>query len=280
MFEEGRRLMAASQYAEACMKFEASQRLDPGVGTLLNLGDCLERSGRTASAWSRFREAAAAAFSLGQRDRERVARQRADALAPKLCRLLVRPSSPSQTILRDGLMLDRALHGEAVPVDPGRHEVKATEPGKRGWSASVNVDSPACDGTTVTVDVVPLVDAEGSPAGTRWGWQRQVAVGMGGAAVVSAGIGTFLALDARSIYRTAQASCTSAGCADRGTSAGPLADAATVMFVAAGVSVVGAGVLWFAAPTRSVTLAPEVAPTSYGSVRGTVAGLVLTGRLP
>src|SRR5690348_10457717 len=58
LFGEGQSLMASSQFAEACVKFAASQRLDPGIGTLLRLGDCFEKSGRSTSAFRAFQEAA------------------------------------------------------------------------------------------------------------------------------------------------------------------------------------------------------------------------------
>ncbi len=65
LFGEGRRLLAASRFAEACPKFVESQRLDPAIGTQLNLGDCYEKTGRTASAWAVFRDAAAEAQKGG-----------------------------------------------------------------------------------------------------------------------------------------------------------------------------------------------------------------------
>src|SRR5258706_15050741 len=80
LFGDARRLMADGKFAEACPKLEASQRLDPGVGALLNLGDCYEQYGRTASAWVEVREAASAARAGGSTDREAVARGRATAL--------------------------------------------------------------------------------------------------------------------------------------------------------------------------------------------------------
>src|SRR6478735_9605838 len=43
LFDEGRRLLAAARFAEACPKFAESQRLDSALGTLLNLGDCYEK---------------------------------------------------------------------------------------------------------------------------------------------------------------------------------------------------------------------------------------------
>src|ERR1044071_7524440 len=87
LFGEGRRLMAQANYRDACPKFEASLKLDPGVGAMLNLADCYEKNGQTASAWAEFLEASSAARVAGSRDREELARSRAAALEPKLSRL-------------------------------------------------------------------------------------------------------------------------------------------------------------------------------------------------
>src|SRR3954465_9465866 len=57
LFNQGRDLMTAGKFVEACPKFEASQQLDPGLGTMLNLAECYEKTGRTASAWAEYREA-------------------------------------------------------------------------------------------------------------------------------------------------------------------------------------------------------------------------------
>src|SRR5580765_1680975 len=70
LFDEGRRLMAEGKYDEACPKLEASQRLDPGVGTMLTRADCLEKRGKTASAWAQLREASSAAHKAGSLERE------------------------------------------------------------------------------------------------------------------------------------------------------------------------------------------------------------------
>ena len=52
LFEEGRRLVAAGSFVDACPKFADSQRLDPSPGTLLNLASCYEKLGRSATAWA------------------------------------------------------------------------------------------------------------------------------------------------------------------------------------------------------------------------------------
>src|SRR5262245_57364431 len=66
LFAEGRKLLAAKNYAEACPKFEESLRLDSGIGAMYNLADCWEKSGRTASAWAMFLDTAAAARAANQ----------------------------------------------------------------------------------------------------------------------------------------------------------------------------------------------------------------------
>src|SRR5262245_29076470 len=86
-FDEGKRLAAKRLYEEACAKFEESQRLAPASGTLLNLADCYERLGRTASAWATFRAAAAEARARGKAARDEEARARAAALEPRLSKL-------------------------------------------------------------------------------------------------------------------------------------------------------------------------------------------------
>ena len=59
-FEEGRRLADAGDYAGAAERFEQSERLDPALGTVLNLANCYEHARRLASAWRAFHRGAEA----------------------------------------------------------------------------------------------------------------------------------------------------------------------------------------------------------------------------
>jgi hypothetical protein len=66
-------------------KFEESNRVDPKLGTLMNLALCHEKEGLGASAWAGYARAASLAARAGQSGREGRARARcgtrADAVA-------------------------------------------------------------------------------------------------------------------------------------------------------------------------------------------------------
>src|SRR5690242_18525302 len=57
LFRQGRDLMAAGRYAEACTALQESNKLEPAVTTLLNLAGCREKNGQIATAWGLFLDA-------------------------------------------------------------------------------------------------------------------------------------------------------------------------------------------------------------------------------
>jgi hypothetical protein len=144
LFEEGRALVTQGRTREACSKFEQSQRFDPGLGTQFNLADCYERLGKLASAHALFTDVAATARATGQERREQVARARAVAVQPRLTKLvIVVPSGRTAElhVERNGVEVDRAEWDFPVPVDPGRHRVRAWGPGVGDWATEVTVPS-------------------------------------------------------------------------------------------------------------------------------------------
>jgi hypothetical protein len=168
LFEEGRRLMNEKRFAEACPKLADSQRLDPGVGTLLNLALCFKKNGQTASAWSTYREAAAQARAVGQSDREKLARDEAASLERTLSRLVIDvppavASTPGVEIKRDGATVPQGLWGLPSPVDPGVRVLEVSAPGKKPLRIEVKVDG----GAVVARAVVPTLEDAASVPGAQ-----------------------------------------------------------------------------------------------------------------
>ncbi len=113
--------MQAGRYTEACPKLEQAVRLFPGAGLLLNLADCYEHTGRLASAWTRFGDAAAAGRRAGNADAEAEANRRRGLVEPNLTRVVVHvdKEEPGLAVTLDGQKLDRARWNTPIAVDPG-----------------------------------------------------------------------------------------------------------------------------------------------------------------
>lgn len=174
LFDEGRELIGQGQYEAACRRFEQSQAIDPGVGTLLYLGDCYERLGRFASAWAMYREARSSALAAGQAERARVAEDRARHVAPNLSKLAVLVAAENRIdgfeLVINGRILSAALYGASFPIDAGRYQLVARAPGRTAWSALVDV-KPDGDQQLVRVPALepapgpePLPTLRGTPA--------------------------------------------------------------------------------------------------------------------
>jgi hypothetical protein len=261
LFVEGRRLMAAGDAAGACPKFAESQTLDPGIGTLLNLGRCYARIGRTASAWAAYREAAGLARATGQSVRETAARAEADRLEPSLSKLRVEvPAADSMSLPElslDGDTWSAALVGVDAPVDPGMHTLTARAPGFLPWSKRFE----SLPGRTVELSVPPLRQAPSvrARAPEPWRWTHSAALTEAVLGVASVGVGVVWGLDARSTYArsdsfcNARQECEPAGLVLR-EDAIESARLSTVAFVSGGVLLTGAAIVWF---TRR---SPDVMP--------------------
>ena len=165
LFDEGRRLMAAGDYAAGCPKFADSEALDPAPGTALNLATCYEKSGKYASAWAAFRTAEALARASEQKTRAELARRRAEKLQPTLSRLTVDVPSPSQApgieIRCDGESLPPPEWGVAVPHDGGAFQIAVSAPGKKGWTIRVELNPT---GEALEINVPPLEDEPPPPS--------------------------------------------------------------------------------------------------------------------
>ncbi|HEX6276462.1 MAG TPA: hypothetical protein VFZ53_25650 [Polyangiaceae bacterium] len=273
LFQEGRTLFQAGRYAEACPKLAESNRLDPATGTLLTLALCHESEGKLASAWAEFTDVEGRAQREGRDDRVKIAREHATALRPRLSTLAVDvPADVAQTpgfeLKVDGVALGSGSFGVAVPVDGGEHRLEASAPGKAPWQSNVTVKA---ESDAVRVAVPALADAPPSAvapvtspapsdpppqeAASDGSTLRTAGLITAGAGVVALGVGTFLALDAKSKYDDAEKRCTNGVCPP-----GPYQDSedarsqgtiATVVFAVGGAALATGAVLFFIAPTGS-----------------------------
>lgn len=294
LYDQGKKLMTARKFEVACPKLAESQRLDPGVGTLLTLGDCYDHLGRRASAWATFREAAALAKTRNQLAREKTARARAAQIEPKLSKLVidVPPESKTSglTVSRGDEPVGEALWGTAIPVDIGQHTVSASAPGHRPWSLTVRVEK---DGQLVTV-TVPSLSAEApkpaprppvsvAPGPRPGGAQRILGFTAGGLGLGGIGAGVVLGLMALGRHDEAQASCTPTCAAGGGDAiqadAQQLALGSTIGFTAGGLLVAGGIVLLLTAPSAAASPAKPSALRVTPVITGQTVGVVLSGEL-
>jgi hypothetical protein len=201
LFDDGKRLFLEKKYADACPRFEKSQRLDPGIGTLLYLADCYEGMGQIASAWATFREAAGAAKIAGQSEREQVARGRASILEPRLFRLQLKVSLPAVsglTVKRNDADIPKEVWNLPFPIDPGKYTIDVTAPGKKPWSAQVEIPQGPGEQTvaiplladatsTVVRDPEPQPPPPVAPQPIRAQQIAGIAVGVAGLAGIAVG---------------------------------------------------------------------------------------------
>jgi len=135
LFSSGRALAATGDYVHACPKFEAARAVEPWLGIELNLADCYEHIGLTASAWVLFRKVGDEAERAGD-SRGSYAKDRAAKLEPVLAHLTI--EAPRGAVIRlDSRALPDASTSIVLPVDPGDHAVEASASGRVTWSAHV-----------------------------------------------------------------------------------------------------------------------------------------------
>jgi hypothetical protein len=270
-FDDARRLLDKKQIAAACEKFSESQRLDPQLGTLLHLANCLEQNGQTASAWARFRDASEIAAARKDR-RQSLAEQRAAKLLPRLSKLLIEVDAGNELdelkIEQGNVVVGRALWGTATPTDPGTYSLEVTAPGRKPWSTSVVVPE---DGGTATVrvpvlELLPKAERtendqprvperalapkaeERSWLSRRWPVIPAAAVGLAGV-----GVGTVFGLKSKQRRDEGDGDCDGRACTtDHGVTLREQAkkdgNVSTIAFAVGGVGLAAAGVLLLVLP--------------------------------
>jgi hypothetical protein len=289
-FDEGRKLMKQGDYAAACKHFDASEKLEPAVGTELNLGKCYEEVGRTASAWVAYKRALATAKRVHDHPRAVDAKQHIDTLAPKLLHLEVDVSDnhrvPGLEITRNGKPLDEALWNQSEPVDPDSYEIGASADGYAPWTTTIDVTAkdqhvrvPMLDKTDapVTATTPAPVTQQPPPTTHTETHLRKGPIVLAIAGVVAIGAGAGLGALSSSDENSANATCQNTQCYDanavtQSQHARTEAIAADVSFGVGGVALAGAAIWWLVAGTTA-TEHFTIVPTF-----GDHAGLAAMGR--
>ncbi len=274
LYEEAKVLLNEQRWQAALDKLLASQRIDPAIGTLLNIGYCYEKLNKTASAWASYNEVVGLARAAGDRQgRGERAAQAARTLEPRLSRVVVAVPGVSRVegleVRRDGEPLDPGTWNAAIPVDPGAHAFDATAPGRAAWRASV--EGPP-EPRTVTV-AVPLL----APA-AAWGSQR-----IAGAAIAGVGVAGAIAGGVFGVLTIVKKNAEGAHCqkvdADLCDATGvglraqalTMANASNAAFAVGGAALATGAALFFTAPKpggggASIGISP-VASAQTGGVR-------------
>ena len=300
LFADAGKLAAANRWGEACLKLEASLKLDPGIGTLMRLGYCYEKIGRNSSAWSSYNDAIGMAQRANDK-RAKDATEGAKRLEPTLARLTIEVAPENAgaglEIRRDGTSISTGALGTPIPVDPGVHVLAATQPGKQAWTTTITIEAkPGV--TTVRVPALvtvaePAAAAAALPAtavaalpvaepASVWGAQRIAGVSVGGVGVAGVIVGAvFGGLTGKKVADS-KATCTPdlRSCRQPGYDlqheARTTANVSDAAFAIGGAAVIAGVVLVVTAPRGHA--APAAKSSTWVTV-GPVAGAELRGVL-
>jgi tetratricopeptide (TPR) repeat protein len=158
LFEQARALFDQGNFAEACPRFDASYKLDPALGTLLNMSTCYEMLGHIASAWGHYREVLAHATKAGDQPRMDIAKARIAALEPRLPKLTIKgPKAPigGMQLTRDDAPIDVAVLGASIYVDPGSHTIAASAPGYKSFTKTIEIKEGESQDVQIALELAP-----------------------------------------------------------------------------------------------------------------------------
>jgi len=313
LFRDGRNLIKQGKLEAGCDKLAASEKLESSVGTLLNLGDCREKLGQTATAWAAFRKAEAEAKRDGNdKKRQAEAKRRADALEKTLPSIVLQvgKSTPGLVVKRDVETLDVAVMNTPLPVDPGPHVIIAEAPGYKPFKTEVSVGKggkryvvipsleripepvavtpppgppPAPPPATVTVEPRPpatgvIVTTTPRYVTTRGTWsgtrKAAVAVGVLGAASVAGGV--YFGMRANDLSSQSDERCPTDVCAD--PDGLRLNDEAQTNATRANIFLIGGGAAIAAATVMWFVGAPSEHTVIAPAVGGDSVGATVSGR--
>ena len=286
LFRAGRAAASRGDHNAACTHYRESYRLEPALGTLLNLAMCEEALGRFATAWQHYKDASRDLSAEDQRfswTKERLA-----ALEGRVARLTIHvvPETAAKTrVVVGSIELDSAQLGSSFALDPGTHEISvlAAERAARKYTVEVaegeskvltleagpelgSARKPSASApkqTNVKADELTSTSAqEGANARKVVAYS---ALGVGAVGLVTSAVALGFVLDRKA---TVDANCdANRRCTDEGLAAGSsgddwLAVAGVGLAVAVVANAAGLYLLWAPDPKTSIGLQPGSHPTS------------------
>jgi hypothetical protein len=297
LFKQGKKLLGEKKYAEACAAFEKSDKLDHGIGAVLNIALCYEEWGKLATAYRRYREAEKMAVDTKDQRQAKIHERVAalDSLVPRLTvKVPVGGDTTGLAVTVDGVALSTSQLGEPQLVDPGPRVIEYTVNGskksktvpiERNGSSEIMLDVPKKGSKTVEVKVdtkpvdkkpddkkpddqkppetVGVVAPPSDPGRTR----KLIGLGVGSAGLIAVGVSSYMTLSARSKYNdaiTQHCGGSKTMCDDTGLTitrdARSEANKATIVFAVGAAAVAGGVVLYLTAPKASTEHAMRVVP--------------------
>jgi hypothetical protein len=282
---KARALRAEGRLQDALPNFRAAYALVPTPVTGFDYGSTLAELGQLVLA----REVLVAATKLPgentEDEKHRQARAQARALAEQLdaripsitIALKGVPEGASVHVSVDGQDVRAAALGVPRRVDPGHHTVTARA--GDGAQRSVSIDLAERESKVVELDLTPAPSAAptseppGPPpsapsgdvhAATAAGSRTTLALLVGGAGVVAAGVGAYLNLTGKSSYEDATSHCSNGLCApadaNAASSAATRGTVGMIVMSAGLLAVAGGVVLWLTAPSSPHAASVAVLP--------------------
>ena len=251
LLHQGQALLDSDQLAAACAKFEAAEALEIAPVTLLRLGDCYQRAGRTASAWHSFLEAEAVARAKKDLEQGQLAAQRVSAIEPQLTRVLfVVPTTsrvPGLTVRLGANTVPPSAWDTAIAVDPGVQRVSASAKGYQSWS--VELDATHGEGQLFRFNVPTLSPSLADGRAARGNAYRTAGVVTGSVGLAGIGAGALFGALSRNADSTSTCVKGVVQCTPSKSNSMVYTDAATVSFALGGALLATGVTLFVLAPS-------------------------------
>ncbi|NUP04481.1 MAG: PEGA domain-containing protein [Polyangiaceae bacterium] len=165
LFDKGVELQKAGDWTGACAKFDASMKLDPSVGTQINLARCADHDGLIARAWAEFKRAKVlnqeTAGAQRKKEIDAYLDQEIAKLETRLPHVTVKlsPQPEGARVERDGALIPVSGLGQTVPIDPGSHTFSASATGYKTATKTVEI----AEGATLEVVLELVADPTAPP---------------------------------------------------------------------------------------------------------------------